>query len=306
MDGDVLMESNKNINLTSAELAQLWNTYLSDSMSICVLTYFLETNQDPDVRPILEKSLAISEEHIKELQQLFRQEGNAIPQGFTEEDVNLKAPALFFDSFYLSYIKQMSRVAISAYGLGLSISARSDVRQFFYEALKESMDLDDMVTNMLLAKGLFIRAPFINVQERVEFVEKTHFLDGVFGEHRPLLGIEIAHLYGNIQTSGLAKALSIAFSQVSQSKQVTKFMLDSREKATRHIQLLGDKLNESQLKVPMTWDDAVTNSTKAPFSDKLMMFHISAVIATALADYGISIAASLRKDLALTYAGLIA
>lgn len=300
------MESKHSVNLTAAELSQLWNTYMSDTMALCVIRYFLETTQDQDVLPVLERALSISKRHISEIKQIFQQEGAAIPLGFTEDDVNVNAPALFYDTFYLYYIKQMSRVGISAYGLGLSISARSDVRSFFKNTLTDSMELDELVTNIQLHKGLFIRAPFINVPNQVKFVERVNFLDGIVGEHRPLLGIEVAHLYGNIQTAALAKALCIGFSQTSKSKEVQKFMIKSRDKAGKHIELLGNKLNGSHLKVPMTWNDAVTESTASPFSDKLMMFHISTVIATAMADYGISIAASARRDLGILYAGLIA
>lgn len=42
------------------------------------------------------------------------------------------------------------------------------------------------------------------------------------------------------------------------------------------------------------------------FSDKLMMFHINAVMATTLADYGIALASSMRKDLGLLYASIVA
>jgi len=274
-------------------------------MAICVLSYFLENTQDTDVKPILEKSLSLSQKHVNEIQQIFKQEGYAIPHGFTAEDVNVNAPALFHDTFYIRYIKQMGRVGISAYGLGLSLAVRDDIRVFYRECLSDSMDLDDQVTSVELNKGLYIRSPFINGPKKVEFVKKTSFLDGIIGEHRPLLGMEIAHLYGNIQTSALAKALCIGFSQSARSKEVIKYIIKSRDKAGKHIELLGRKLNESHLKVPMTWNDAVTDSTTSPFSDKLIMFHLNAVSATAMADFGISIASSARRDLGILYAGLI-
>ncbi|MGM0873439.1 MAG: DUF3231 family protein [Bacillota bacterium] len=34
-------ENGKQIRLTSGEIAQLWTQYLSDSASICLLSYFL-------------------------------------------------------------------------------------------------------------------------------------------------------------------------------------------------------------------------------------------------------------------------
>jgi len=117
--------------------------------------------------------------------------------------------------------------------------------------------------------------------------------------------MEIAHLYGNIQTSALAPAICIGFSQVAVSKEVKKFLIKSRDKASKHIELLGKKLKECYLKVPMTWNDTVTDSTTSPFSDKLIMFHLNSKMATVIGDYGISLAASARRDLALLYGGMI-
>ncbi|RSK26590.1 DUF3231 family protein [Bacillus sp. HMF5848] len=110
----------------------------------------------------------------------------------------------------------------------------------------------------------------------------------------------------NIQTCSLGKALCIGFSQVSNSKGVTNFFIKSRDKETKHIEMLSNKLNDSHLKTPITWNDTVTNSTVASFSEKLMLFHINAIMATAVADYGIALASSVRKDLSLMYATFIA
>jgi Protein of unknown function (DUF3231) len=301
------LENNNSINLTSAELSHLWNTYMGDSMAICVLSYFIENTQDTDIKANLYNALSLSKKHVKEIGQIFKKEKIGIPYGFNEEDVNVNAPALFLETFYLSYLKQMSRIGITAYGLGLSLAVRGDVRTFYRNCLLESMDLDEQVTNIQLNKGLYVRAPFIVApNNKVEFVNKVSFMNGVIGEQRPLLGMEVAHLYGNIQTSAFAKALCIGFSQAAQSKEVTTYMVKSRDKAGKHIDLFSKKINESHLKVPMTWNDTVTDSTISPFSDKLMMFHLSSLAATAMADYGVALASSARRDLGLLYAGLIA
>lgn len=299
------METNNSVDLTSTELSHLWNNYLSDSMAMGVLSFFLEKTQDKDIMPILELALSISKSHVEEIQKIFNQEQYAVPYGFNEKDVNLKAPALFFDSFYLHYIKQMSRVAMNAYSLGLSLAVRNDIRKFYNDALNQSMELDEQVTNVLLNKGMYIRSPYIVGDKEINFVKETIFLDGVIGEHRPLLGMEIAHIYGNIQTCALANVLCMGFSQAASSKEVTKFIIKSRDKMSKHIEAFGNKLNESHLKIPMTWNDTVTTSTTSPFSDKLILFHINAVLATSLADYGIALGASMRRDLGAMYASKI-
>jgi hypothetical protein len=300
------MDTEHHKNLTSAEIAQLWSTYMNDSMAICVLSYYLKNTQDIQISTIIKQAIDISKKHTYEIERLFVQENYAVPLGFTEDDVTEQSPPLFYDTFFLYYLKQMSRVGMAAYSLGLSLAARKDIRNFYHVALQDSMDLDDHVTTELLNKGLYIRAPYIVGPKENEFVEETQFLGGIIGKHRPLLTIEIAHLYGNIQTNVLSGALCIGFSQVAKSKEVTKYLLKTREIVLKHIDMLGDKLKESQLKVPMTWNDSVTESTSSPFSDKLMIFHINAVMATSLADYGLAFATSMRKDLHVTYTSIIA
>jgi hypothetical protein len=55
----------------------------------------------------------------------------------------------------------------------------------------------------------------------------------------------------------------------------------------------------------MSWDSAVTDSTVPVFSDKLIMFNVSSMIAAGIGNYGMAIAASPRRDIALKYAALI-
>ena len=55
----------------------------------------------------------------------------------------------------------------------------------------------------------------------------------------------------------------------------------------------------------MGWDSAVSNNTTNIFSDKLIMFHVSAMIAAGIGNFGMSMAASPRRDLGLKYASLI-
>lgn len=294
-----------NIHLTATEISNLWSTYMSDSMAVCVLKYFIAKVEDPDIKPILEQSLMISEKHLQTISQFFAKEGYAVPQGFTDQDLNLQAPPLFFDSLYLHYIKQMGRVGINAYGLALSLSVRDDIVQFFDLALKECAALDQQVSKVLLAKGIFIRSPYLNGLKEITFVQDSNFLDGIFGVHRPLLAVEVTHLYGNIRTASLTQAIAIGFSQAAPSKDVTKFIIKCRDVMSKHMATLGHKLRESHLKVPMTWNDAVTDSITSPFSEKLLMFHMNATLAVSLGDYGASLAGSMRKDLGMMYALLM-
>jgi hypothetical protein len=300
------MESNHNIKLTSAEISNLWSNFMSDSMAICILSYFLQKVKDLQIKPVIELALSISKKHNKQIVSIYEQEKHPIPNAFTlEKDVTFNASSLFEDSFYLHYLKQMARIGLNSYGLSLSLSARGDIRDYYNDCLNDVRTLDNEVTNILLNKGLYIRAPFTSIPDKVEYVKDKNFIDDFVGEKRPLLTVEIAHIYGNIQTNALGKSLVMAFSQAANTTKVRKLMVIGRDIAQKHIEALSNKLHESQLKTPMTWDDTVTNSTESPFSDQLMMFHVSSVISVAIADYGMALGMSVRKDLALLYSKFI-
>lgn len=87
------MENDKRVRLTSAEVSQLWATYMNESAIIPVITYFLEKVKDVHIQPVLEYALDLAHAHVNKIAGLFRDEGYPVPYGFKlEEDVDLTAP----------------------------------------------------------------------------------------------------------------------------------------------------------------------------------------------------------------------
>jgi hypothetical protein len=63
-----------NINLTSAELGFLWSSYMNESSTIPVLTYFNQTVEDLEIKNIIDLSLKRSKEHLSALTEIYQQE----------------------------------------------------------------------------------------------------------------------------------------------------------------------------------------------------------------------------------------
>lgn len=99
----------------------------------------------------------------------------------------------------------------------------------------------------------------------------------------------------------MAKALSIGFSQVTESKDIRKFFEELEKTADENLQALSKILHKDNLPVPMSWESEVTTSKDSPFSDKLMLYHMGFLVQTAQVYYGTGLAGSMRTDLALTY-----
>lgn len=299
------MENKINIRFTAAEMASLWTQYMNDTASICALSHFIAKVEDEEVRPMIEFALQVSKSNITFLQDLFQKESFPIPAGFNEQDVNPTAPRLFSDSYVLMYLRHMSILGMAASSLAIGVAARPDVVAFHKSLLEASVRLQEIVKELMLKQGIFVRPPFISTPDKVDFIEKQRFLTGFFGEKRQLTAIEITHLHINVQTNTIGKALMTGFAQVAQNQEVKQFLLRGKRIAQKHIDLFSDILKKEDLPAPMTWDTAVSDSTTKVFSDKLIVFHVTAMIAAGLGNYGTAMAASPRRDIGMRYASLL-
>jgi hypothetical protein len=80
--------------LTTVEMGKLWVTYTGNSMSIQILTYFLQHCEDEYIKTLLENAIALSKDFMQKVETFFKENNFPIPLGFTNDDVNLGAPRL--------------------------------------------------------------------------------------------------------------------------------------------------------------------------------------------------------------------
>ncbi|WP_186577891.1 DUF3231 family protein [Aquibacillus kalidii] len=292
------------VRLTSSEISVMWSSYQNNSFSICTLNHFLANVDDPNIRSVLQYSYEISEENLQKTRKILMKDNQPIPIGFTKDDVNQSAPRLYSDAFYLYYLKNMAKVGISVYGIALTTTARSDVRSMLSEAIKTSTELYNRTTDVLVEKGLFIRSPFVTTPDHVDFIEKKDYLGSPFNlinNNRPLNVVEITHIEANIEANIVGKVLLSGLSHVAKTKQVSQYCNRGKEIANKHVNVFTDMLANDELPTPMPWDIEVTDSTTSPFSDKLIMFHTTLMIASSISNYATSAAASLRTDISASY-----
>lgn len=299
------MDDKTNIRLTSAEMSMLWTQYINDTASICVNSYFLEKVEGEEVHPVIEFALNGSKQNITYLKDLFIKEKFPVPIGFTEKDVHMDSPRLFSDTYFLIYLRHMSVLGMAAGSAALGFATRLDIVNFFKSVLKKAVGLQDLTRELMLKQGTYVRPPYITTPDKVDFVEKQNFLSGFFGKIRPLTAQEIAMIFNNVQTNAIGKTLIMGFAQTAQDKEVKEYFIRGKQIAQKHIDIFSDILKKEDLPAPMTWDTSISDSTVPVFSDKLMMFHISGMIAAGIGNYGTSMSGSPRRDLALKYASLI-
>jgi hypothetical protein len=287
--------------LTSAEIAKLWAAYMGNTMGKNVILFFLQHVEDQSIKKVLDDAYLLSEEFIQTIKEIFIQENYPIPVGFTEEDVNLGAPRLFLDEFYLHYLRYAGKAGMSIYTAAIPLMTRPDVRGFFIHCLDSTIKLLTEVTNVLLEKGFLVKPPPIPIPEKADFVKKQNYLNGYFGNVRPLHGLEIAHLYDNIENNIASKGLLIGFSQGAKHEKVREFLIRGKEITNKHIEICSQLLHNDNLPSPMILDHLVTPSTFPPFSDKLMVFHKIDMFSMKIRSYANGLSLNGRRDLGLMY-----
>lgn len=303
-----MMENKEHhIPLTSAEITSLWTSYQEDTLTICGISYFLEHIDDEQILHLLKHALALAKKRkVKEIH-LFDEENHPLPHGFTDQDVILNAPRLFSDKLYLEYIVNMTNLNLIVYGSILPLVDRSDVIAFYSECLTDTQNLHKQAKELAKEKGINIRAPQIPKQKQAEFVKKESFLAGWFGERRPLLGSEITNLVYASRRNALGQAVITGFSQVATDKEVRQFFARGREISGKHFEVFSDILRDNYLPSgAQLMTPEVTDSTVAPFSDRLMMNFITTLIASGIGQYGYSLTSSPRHDLSVQYTRLMA
>lgn len=295
-----------NMVLTSGEIGFLWQTYQYESLANCGLQYFLQHVDDKDIKKVMEKALKLTVKRIAKVKELLTTEEHSIPEGFTEGDVNLKAPRLFSDELYLDYLMHTMQMEFFNYSWPMVVAVKWPIQQYYEEIMKDTMQLEMEVKELAKQKGVFIREPNIPNVRSISYVKKDSFLTGWFGNRRPLMALEISQLVHNTQRNALGEAVITAFSQVATSKKVKEFFKKGRDISNKHVQKFTEKLGEDHLPSgALRKTDQVTTSAESPFSERLMMNFITTLIASGIGEYGTAISMSPRHDLGALYARLM-
>jgi hypothetical protein len=287
--------------LTSAEMGKLWAIFMGNTMSKCVLSYFLQHVKDREIKEILQHALHIAEGLIKDIKMIFEHEHFPIPIGFSEEDVNLGAPRLFDDEFYLHYLKYVAKAGLSLYSTAIPLMLRNDISDFIVKCNVLTTELLLTLNIALKNKGFLTKPPVIPIPDKVEFIKKESYFNGFLGHVRPLHGLEIAHLYDNIENNATSKALLIGFGQVAKTKKVKDFMHRGKDITMKHLEACRKHLHKEDLPAHPLMDDLVGNSTYAPFSDKLMMFHKLDMFSMKIRSYANALSLNGRHDIGAMY-----
>ncbi|WP_421377886.1 DUF3231 family protein [Bacillus salacetis] len=295
----------ENIKLTSAEIGTLWGAYVNGTAIDTVNKYMASIVENEKIKAILEEAIQIYAKQKEQVVSFIQKDGFPLPKGFTDYDLKKGAKRLFTDIFCLHYLHIMTMHGLIGHVTALSSSVNKELRHFYDSCDNEAKNIYHKCTELLLEMGHFQRDPYFYPEENPEFITSKSFSEGILGKDRRLAATEIISLSLNLKKAIMSKALSISFSQVTQTQDTREFLEYSAKVADKQIQSLAAILRKDNLPVPMSWETEVTNSTEAPFSDKLMMYHMGFLYQTAQTFQGAGLATAMRTDLAFEYEKII-
>lgn len=295
-----------NIRLTSPEIAALWTAYIQNSATICFYKHFLQHITDSEIEKVVKQALAMELKHNSEMEKIFTEENFPIPNGFTDQDVNLSAPALYTDLFALSFTYRVGQMIVPFYASVLTKIARSDVLALFSDCLNDSTKNYKQALHIMLEKGIYDRPPKFPYPKAVEYVqEQQTIFNTLLGNKRPLNALELGEIFYVIERNYIGIVLLIGLIQVMQDKEIKDYLEKGKKLAEKQVGVFNKVLiKENHLgNIPISME--VTDSTVSPFSDKLILFLITTTSSTGLNMLAYAMSTSLRKDIAMYYSTIM-
>lgn len=296
---DIRHDANS-IRLTSSEIAYLWAFYALNSPAKYIISYIVEKCKDEDIRSVMQSSVDLSNKILEGIKVIYNSVNLPIPYGFNEKDVNIKGDNLFSDTLWLSLLKSYTLAGLSNYGIALPMAGRSDVKQFMTNCLTSAIELSNKIDEIALQKGIFVRTPYIQIPENIEFAHHKSILGSFIGHKRTLNCMEIAQVFNTSMINRIGEALLTGLSQIISNQKIRDFMVKGRRVLKEHAETLDTILVNEYLNTPQVYNTEVLNATTSPFSDRISLFFAVTMITNILSVYSVAKLSSMRKDIFLT------
>ncbi|WP_134702047.1 DUF3231 family protein [Ammoniphilus sp. YIM 78166] len=300
--------SNK-ITLSPSEISNLWNVYLTETMTTHVTKYLIKMGDKDDDQFIktLEFALDISQMGVEVAADFFKRANFPLPEGFSEQDINWDAPKIYSDNAVILVKKKLVEDALVANTLSLGSSFRKEIRDFFEKQLVNGTKLLNMLLDLIYQRGL-LHPLHISTPERIEKVKHSFlFLGGIMEGNRPLNTAEVFNLELNFHETEVLSLFFKSFAQfdLTKDKKLDQHFLRGAEIMDKHLQLFQNRLSESELPELPTWESELGDSTISPFSDRLMLFKSAVMLSATASRYGVALSTVMRKDIGTDFARLM-
>jgi hypothetical protein len=287
--------------LSVSEIGTIWQTYQEKTLIMRFLEYFIEKSDEQESRNILGGLWQELNFYVKEMEELFSDQGMVKPEGFTSADVNLEAPKLYDNGFDIMFLRVLKEVSMGLYTLNMNMTYNKKVLSIYEGLTTVTQKIYKLSTFYLLEKGILSLPPKVTMPKNIEYIQSKKYKDGfrLTGDKRALNNLEIGILHHNMEANNIGMQLITGFAQCAQNKEAKKYFLKGKELAKKQIKMMEEILLEGDVQFSATSGATVTTSTVPPFSDKLMMHCIYILNGFSLVGSGTGAFFSLRNDIAM-------
>ncbi|WP_147535747.1 DUF3231 family protein [Bacillus marasmi] len=283
--------------LTPAEITNLWNNYIANTMGVWVSRHFIANTQDPAVLKMLKFAENIAFKESEQSKLFLVESGQPLPQPFDEHDIKINAVPLFTDNYVILLKYGLTQAAMTVHALSINTSSRSDIRMFFQTCLEDSSNLLNQCVDLIQFKGLHHPEIHIPIPDKIEKVEEQNFLTGIFSDTRPINALEIGQLVYNYHATEVHKEFIKGAAQVSSSKDLQENYQRGTKIFEKQLEVFQLVLSQNGLPKLPTWETEILDTTESPFSERLMFFKHAALTSQTAARYGATLSSTTRKDL---------
>ncbi|WP_281884267.1 DUF3231 family protein [Paenibacillus sp. YYML68] len=287
--------------MTSAEMGKLWATYLFNNYSGYVLTVFEHHAADEQIKQLLQRARQLGESNQQAVKQMMQEHQFPIPEGFSQQDIDLSAPPLYTDPFYLYYYTKMASAGLEFYVSTMPLMTQPSIRKLFNGFMTDTIALLNELVDLKMSKGLYVKPPYIPIPERVTYAKSANYLSGFLKEKRSLHALGITSIFNDIQFSYVMHAYLLGFSQVAKNEEIRRYVTRCSSLLSELTMELRTLLEDESIGAGLPTEANVTASTRAPFSDKLMLFMSNQVMSVLIRLLGRSFSETSRHDLSVLY-----
>lgn len=287
--------------LSASEVGTLWVTYQEKTMIMRILEYFLAKADDQEAKNIMGGLWQELHDYVNEITRIFKDEGIAVPVGFTATDVDLEAPNLYDNGFDIMFLRVLKELSMGMYTINMNMAYRRDVMKIYSGLTMLTQRNYELATLYLLEKGILSHPPKVTMPKTNEFVENKSYLSGwkLFNDKRVINTIELGILHHGIEANNVGMQLITGFAQCAQNKEVREFFLKGKELAKKQLKIYEEILLENDIQFSSTSGSTVTRSNVAPFSDKLMMLCVFVLNTFGVVGNSFGTMFAMRNDLIL-------
>jgi hypothetical protein len=283
---------------SAGEIANIWKYIIGNQAHLCFLEHWLHHAEDAELIALLKRSKMEAANIVMKGLELYKKAGFPPPIGFSlDKDVAPDTPRILSDKLIFFVLQVLAEYGVYGYGLTLGKIETPEVLAYFKNCLNNAADLYQEITEVIWKKGYQHQAVHIPVPQKVEMIENKSFLNGWWGEQRPLTAIEIDNLILSLRGVILAKTMYIMLLQISKDAKVQKFCKKGKELCGKRVERFQSLNTAENIPFQATYESEINNSTASPFSDRLIMFEAMSLAEIAIIRYGNALSSVTRHDL---------